>query len=418
MIQIEIKNRMNTKSAFLILMCLILGSTVAVAQQIEFAIGTWQEVKQKAVKEKKPIFVDAYTVWCGPCKKMAAEVFTDPAVGKYYNETFVNYKMDMEKGEGVEFAKTYGVTAFPTFLYFDKKGELVNKSIGYKSADAFVKSAKDAFNPANQPSVFKEAFEKSDKSLKAVLEYSAQLSKIGDGKLAQELALEYLSKAKLGEKYSKEAITILKRYMNDYSSPLFKDFLINKDKYQSVMGAGEVDKYIDFILSNPSFIRGDNPNVKADLASYTTILKSYDRFVGTDYYIARAQYFTHLKNDDDDMFFYAKNFLDKEYKIAVDDSKRYYFLVYMANKYVDKDGERLDAANRWVRKSIQLKDNQYTSKFVLAQLLYREGKYKAALPLAEQALLLEKDVVEAGLMKNLFKAKTIPAFIEKIKANL
>ena len=45
-------------------------------QGIDFFHGTWEEALEKATAEEKPIFVDAYAVWCGPCKRMAREVFT------------------------------------------------------------------------------------------------------------------------------------------------------------------------------------------------------------------------------------------------------------------------------------------------------------------------------------------------------
>ncbi len=45
--------------------------------QIEFFHGTWQEGLQEAKKTGKPIFVDAYAKWCGPCKRMAKTTFMD-----------------------------------------------------------------------------------------------------------------------------------------------------------------------------------------------------------------------------------------------------------------------------------------------------------------------------------------------------
>src|SRR5688500_13575445 len=85
--------------------------TGVLAQGIQFDQGSWADIKAKAKAEKKPIFVDAYTTWCGPCKKMAKEVFTQEAIGSYFNSTFINYQMDMEKGEGIEFAKQWEVNA-------------------------------------------------------------------------------------------------------------------------------------------------------------------------------------------------------------------------------------------------------------------------------------------------------------------
>ena len=50
--------------------------------------------------------MDCYNSWCGPCKMLAKEVFTDPDVAAFFNEKFVNAKVDMEKGEGPALKKT------------------------------------------------------------------------------------------------------------------------------------------------------------------------------------------------------------------------------------------------------------------------------------------------------------------------
>ena len=71
------------------------------AQGVDFKELTMREALALAKKEKKMVFVDFYTTWCGPCKMMTSEVFMREQVGTYFNRMFVNLKMDAEKGEGV-----------------------------------------------------------------------------------------------------------------------------------------------------------------------------------------------------------------------------------------------------------------------------------------------------------------------------
>ena len=96
-------------------------SIIAVSQNkdINFEHGTFAEIKAKAKKENKLIFVDAYTTWCGPCKQMAKTVFTNDAVADFYNFSFINAKIDMEKGEGIEIAKQYEVKCYPNLLFME-----------------------------------------------------------------------------------------------------------------------------------------------------------------------------------------------------------------------------------------------------------------------------------------------------------
>ena len=87
--------------------------------------------------------MDVYASWCGPCKRMAAEVFTQKKVGDYFNATFVNAKFDAEVGEGRTIAARYGVNAYPTFLLLNGDGKLVGKMVGGSPADEFIRQVKE-----------------------------------------------------------------------------------------------------------------------------------------------------------------------------------------------------------------------------------------------------------------------------------
>ncbi|MFN6013153.1 MAG: thioredoxin family protein, partial [Flavobacteriales bacterium] len=64
-------------------------STKQEEEGIKFKHLTLEEAKKKAAEDDQLIFIDAYTSWCGPCKKMAATSFQEPKVGNFYNENFV-----------------------------------------------------------------------------------------------------------------------------------------------------------------------------------------------------------------------------------------------------------------------------------------------------------------------------------------
>lgn len=105
---------------------------------VNFFEGTWNELLEKAKKDKKPFWVDVYTTWCGPCKMMARQTFADAEVGKFTDTYFISYKLDAEKGEGVSISEKYGVEAYPTFLIFNAEGKLISKEEGFMDAERFV----------------------------------------------------------------------------------------------------------------------------------------------------------------------------------------------------------------------------------------------------------------------------------------
>ena len=108
------------KKFLMVALFALMGATVLKAQNnggVKFIEDKpLSEVLAQAGKANKYAFVDVYATWCGPCKYMTSQVFPQAAAGDYFNKTFVNAKYDAEKGEGVTVAKTYRVTAYPTFL--------------------------------------------------------------------------------------------------------------------------------------------------------------------------------------------------------------------------------------------------------------------------------------------------------------
>lgn len=109
---------------------------------IAFKSITVEQAMAQAKKSGKLIFVDCYTSWCGPCKRMAATAFKDPEVASVFNDQFINIKVEMEKdAEGPDMARKYSVNAYPTLLVIDGNGKIVKKIVGGQSADGLLRIA-------------------------------------------------------------------------------------------------------------------------------------------------------------------------------------------------------------------------------------------------------------------------------------
>ena len=113
----------------------VMSSFTEKGNGIEFSNVSLEKAKKVASKTGKLIFIDAYTEWCGPCKRMAATTFKDPEVGKFFNKNFINLKVEMEQDpDRIEIAKRYRVRAYPTLLIIDGDGNLVKSIIGSKTS--------------------------------------------------------------------------------------------------------------------------------------------------------------------------------------------------------------------------------------------------------------------------------------------
>jgi thiol:disulfide interchange protein len=132
----------SIKVLFVVLASVLMMSSSSQDSGILFSEISLYEAKVLSKKTGKPIFIDCYTDWCGPCKRMAATSFIDDKVGEVFNNKFINIKIEMEKNPiGTELAKRYRVRAYPTLLIIDSEGALIKQVIGMQNANGLITMA-------------------------------------------------------------------------------------------------------------------------------------------------------------------------------------------------------------------------------------------------------------------------------------
>jgi thioredoxin-related protein len=122
---------------------------------------TFEEAVQKSKTEKRKIFIDVYTDWCGWCKVMDKNTFNDPAVAKLLNEKFYPVKFNAEQREDIQFdghtfkfiengrsgyhqlaaALLNNQLSYPTVVFLDEEFKMLQPLPGYRQAPEFHKFA-------------------------------------------------------------------------------------------------------------------------------------------------------------------------------------------------------------------------------------------------------------------------------------
>lgn len=134
-------------SAFMLLACSSIASTV----QAQSTDESWTLVKKQAVSEHKLIFVDLYFTGCAPCAQMDREVFPDTKVKSLLDTNFITFKSDILKEEiGKKLSMKYGVTGFPTFLFLNSDGRVIEIASGFQTVDQFTALLQNAKEDAQK----------------------------------------------------------------------------------------------------------------------------------------------------------------------------------------------------------------------------------------------------------------------------
>lgn len=215
------------------------GTQWGFGQHIRFVTGSWEQVKKQAVTEGKLIFMDVYTDWCGPCKLMEEEVFTQPEVAGFYNEHFVCYQVDAEKGEGIDLKRQYEVKVYPTYLFVDPEtGELVHRSTSRQDKQTFVFTGQSALNPVTRSVYLEAAYQSGNREKPLLSSYARYLSSCYQREKLDTLVTDYLATHALTDTLAWRFFT---QYQQGTRTPQFERLLADRKQLEDRHGNAAVN---------------------------------------------------------------------------------------------------------------------------------------------------------------------------------
>lgn len=354
---------------------------ISAQEAIQFQELPFKDIIAKAKKEKKLVFIDAYASWCGPCKMMEKNVFTQKSVSDYYNTNFINARFDMEKGEGRDIASKFGVRSYPTYLFLNGEGELVSRNTGYMEESLFVAMAQDINSPGNKKGSLKDRFAGGEKDPEFLINIM-KLNANSDYEFAKKASERYFQNKKKTEELSKDEIGFLLYFVKsseDTNYPVFASRKAEIIKFLPEETYNEFDAQLKLGKIVEQSIDDKNKKINDDY-----FMKAAEPLVGKE---AAVKKLNQTK-----LSYYEQNSNFPEYEKAALD---YYKnsdafdpneLLRAAWIFVDhvKTPSSLKKATEWAEKSV-MRSETSENTYILAKLYHLTGNKEMAKNYAEMS---------------------------------
>lgn len=128
-----------TKQFILPLLLLPYWVMAAQSTDVEFTHSP-TEAQARAAREGKLYFVHFTTTWCMPCQWMEENTFANDTLAAFVKDHYLAVKIDLDDHNAVSYKKQYEITAIPTLLIFNEKGELLEKHETSLSKDELLRA--------------------------------------------------------------------------------------------------------------------------------------------------------------------------------------------------------------------------------------------------------------------------------------
>jgi len=383
------------------ILILLISQSLVVGQSstgIVFQYKTYQSLLDQSKSENKLIFLDLSASWCGPCKLMEKQVFTDDSVAEFYNKNFICAKYDMEKGEGKMIAEKYAVTSVPTFIFISHSEEVAHKHVGSLTKSTFIELGKSALDPTNRLDFYKKHYLSDKTNIESVSNYVNVLTK---NRLdTKPIVIDFLDRTSKNNLLQPEYINLIINNLSKDSTAYFTFILQNRDSIKQYYSSKEVDYFIFSVYYQEALktLKGKTLNNK----KYTYYHSKLSTFSSDSFLLKRVilldiKYYSIIKDDKN----YIKQTLKYFNTYSVNSIELMTAANYFSTKF-DKQPAQLNQAEQWAKQAVQMQTTK-SNTYIYAKILYKQQKYIEASDYITKSLSIAKEGENNDYIKKLQK---------------
>ncbi len=354
---------------------------------IDFGEEDFSTTLKEAATSNKLVFIDAFTTWCGPCKKLKRDIFPDSVVGKFFNQHFLNLEINMEKGEGIELAKKYHVKAYPTLLFVNSQGNVVHRATGFHTVEELLDLGHAAIDPNRQLITLENRFAAGEKNSEFLFQYAQVRFDLADDSY-DKVADAYLqTQPNWGEEKN---IRFIFKFLNKLDSKAADYFVKNRKRFEEKFGMDIVEQKIQDLVFKK--INADQDTLLQGLDTLIAKIYPTEKSLMVDKfsmkYFREAEKIGLFANAADKYFKKQKNVAATEMNDA-------------AFAIMDGTDEKklLKKAVKWATTSVE-KEPTLTNYETVVGLYYKLGKKSKALNFAKEAIEIGRKSGENYSMMN------------------
>lgn len=401
------------------------------SQKLAFdTTSSWSTLLVRAKEMKRLIYIDFYTSWCGACKVMDKEVYPDLEVGKKFNSTFVNVKVDAEKGEGVDLAKKYNIMFYPSSVFINPQDEsVVFISTGYMTPKEFLEKADTAMigDVKGHFSEMEKDFQKGRRDFDFLMNYFNEkyLYAQNVSQAVDAFTMTYSMDTFFSRKYrqlSHLRLDIDSKTLGEVVNRIANGRYVESSKYAVKPGSDSIvfhyiRPFFKELLDRSFDVAIEKAKENKNEAHLNTVISYFDKIAlsgvqtirDKKYYSMRfyrhgddvpklidytTYYLTKVILPNIDKGLEMDSFYNKQRsyprKIGDFTQKNIAELYGSVKAYTDfvSDATALDAAEKWAEKLVALDDSK-KNLTLYAALLRKKGKFN-------EALIIEKRAIDKG----------------------